>query len=265
MDESDVAVTGLNVLAGAASACGPPGVAIAFLASSLGAVLSQYGGSKAAPAPTLSAADVQQIIQQGLLQQDVRDAWSKIASTHDWYTDWTVRAKRGESFSAADLQAFDAGYQSATGPNSGLREGLGKLYRSPAKLDSTPAQYGMPCLILGVGLWIQLLELGMARTAERGETVSDGEWEIFMDTAQYWIDGLQSCDRLADVQAQRAVQANPSLKPGTPAFNAAVRSAEILYHGGARADGQLPAVTAMGKLNSILLSLEAAGHSSAPP
>ncbi len=127
----------------------------------------------------------------------------------------------------------------------------------------------MPCLILGVGLWIQLLQLGIARTAERGETVSDGEWEILMATLQYWMDGMDSCDKLADVQAQREMQAwwkqNPSIKPGSPAYEAEAQNTEILYHGGTRVAGQLPAVTAMGKITTIQLRLEAAGHTLAPP
>jgi hypothetical protein len=269
MDQRDVAQTGLTALGGALSAFGPAGGTLALLALSLAGVLSLYEGTDAEPSPYLSGADVDRIITHNLLEQDVRDAWSLLSAANDWYKEWTVRAKRGEVFTAADLAEFDSGYADLTGPNSGVRKGLAKLHSKPANSDHTPGQYGVPFLILGVGLWIQLLGLGIARTAERGEKVSDGQWEILMTNLQYWMDGIGDCDRLAGYRAQEAVQAkvklDPSIKPGTPAWDALVKQVEIIYHGGAAADGELPALTATRKLNAMLLSLEAAGHAPAPP
>lgn len=173
----DVALVGIGALSGALTACGPPGGALAFLTMTLGGLLGLYGGSNSAP-PPLTAADVEQVVSANLIKQDVRTAWAQISSTHEWYRDWTVRAKSGENFTAADLTGFDQQFNEAMGPNSNLRSALKLLYTEPAHLDTTPAQFGMPVFILGVGLWIELVQAGITRTAERGETVSQGEWTI---------------------------------------------------------------------------------------
>jgi hypothetical protein len=268
-DTAVVVQTGLAALTGALTACGPVGGALAFLGGTLAGVLSKYGGSSTAPSPYLTGGQVEQIITLNLLKQDVRDGWSLISSAYDWYRDWTVRAKRGEVFTPADLAEFDHGYASFMGPNSAMRQGLTKLYSEPANLASTPGQYGVPYLILGVGVWVQLLEIGIARTAERGETVSPGEWENFMFYLQHWMGGITTCDRLASYRVEEAVQdkrkRDPSIKPGSPALANLLRKLEIVYHGGASADRELPALTATKKIVGIQLALEAAGHALAPP
>jgi hypothetical protein len=54
---------------------------------------------------------------------------------------------------------------------------------------------------------------------------------------------------------------DPSLKFGTPAYAAMVREVEILYRGGASADGTLmPALSAIGKIEGIIRSMRAARH-----
>jgi len=264
MDQRDVALTGLAALSGALTAFGPVGGTLALLGLSLGGVLALYGGSADAPKPSVTGDDVDRIVANNLLKQDVRDAWALISPTHDWYREWTGRAKSGEQFTASDLADFDQGYREATGPNSHLRGGLAKLYAGNPSLDSTPGQFGVPYLIVGVGLHVQLLQLGIARTAERGEQVSPGQWEYLVENLQFWVEGVRACDRLAAFRVEEAgrnrMAQDPSIKFGSPALAAVLRELEILYRGGASADGALPAVTATGTMYSILRSLQVAGH-----
>jgi hypothetical protein len=238
---------------------------MALLGLSIGGILSLYGGSADAPAPSLSSSEVDQIVTKNLLKQDVRDAWSLIAPTHDWYREWTVRAKSGEQFSAHDLEDFDQGYREATGPNSHLKSGLTKLYAGRPTLDSTPGQFGVPYLLVGVGVHIQLLELGIARTVERGESVSPGQWENLVSNLEFWEEGIRGCDRLATFRVEEAgrnrMAQDPSITFGSPALAGVLRELEIVYRGGASADGGLlPALTAVRKIEGIISSLRAAGH-----
>lgn len=264
MDQRDVALTGLSALSGALTAFGPVGGTLALLGLSLGGILTLYGGSADAPEPALTGGDVDRIVAQNLLKQDVRDAWALISPTHDWYREWTVRAKSGEQFTADDLAEFDRGYADATGPNSHLRGGLAKLYAGNPSLESTPGQYGVPYLIVGVGLLVQLLELGIARTVERGEDVSPGQWEILVGTLRFWEEGIRACDSLANFRVEAAARSrmehDPSIKFRSPKLGAVLRELEILYRGGASADGELPALTAIGKIEGILRAVQAAGH-----
>jgi hypothetical protein len=262
MDQRDVALIGLGALSAAVTACGPFGGQLAFLGGSIYGILKDYGGSSTAP--SLTGADIERIINEKLLGHHVRDAGALISSVHDWYREWTVRAKSGEVFTPADLADFDHGYATQMGPQSGLRQGLALLYSKPANLASTPGQFGVPYVILGVGLWVDLLELGIARTVARGETVSLGEWQNFTYYLQYWMDGITTCDRLASHRVDQAVRAkmreDPSIKPGTKALADLLKSYEILFHGGASADGELPALTATKDIVAIQLRLEATGH-----
>jgi hypothetical protein len=194
----------------------------------------------------------------------VRTAWAQISSTHEWYRDWTVRAKSGENFTAADLTGFDQQFNEAMGPNSNLRSALKLLYTEPAHLDTTPAQFGMPVFILGVGLWIELVQAGITRTAERGETVSQGEWTILGTYLRTYQDAIHACDFLASTQVGREVQAkmqaNPSIKVGTQPYLDLVKALEVQYRGGASGDLDFPPTTSQQAMNSILLRLQAAGH-----
>ena len=264
MDQRDVALIGLGALSGALTAFGPVGGTLALLGLSLTGVLSLYGGSADAPNPSLTGNDVNRILTENLLKQDVRDAWALISPTHDWYREWTVRAKSGEQFTAADLAHFDQGYTAATGPNSQLRSGLAKLYGANPSLESTPAQYGLPYLLLGVGLHVQLLELGIARTAERGEQVSAGQWEHLVESLQFWKEGIHVCDVFANFRVEEAarhrMEHDPSIKLGSPALAALLRELEILYRGGTLANGQWLAIAAIGKIEGIVGSVRAAGH-----
>jgi hypothetical protein len=175
-----------------------------------------------------------------------------------------VRAKSGETFTAADLATFDQQFNDAMGPNSHLRNALQLLYTQPARLDSTPAQFGMPVFILAVGLWIELLELGIARTAERGETVSQGEWAIVGTYLRGYQEGIRACDYLAETQVgrelQAKMQADPSIKVGTPAYLALVKDLELKYRGSFSGDLDFPPAASQQAINSILLRLQANGH-----
>jgi len=259
----DVALVGIGALSGALTACGPVGGAIAFLTMTMGGLLGLYGGSDSAP-PPLTVADVEQVVTANLVKNDVHTAWSRISSTHEWYRDWTVRAKSGETFSAADLAAFDQQYNEVMGPNSGLRSALNLLYTKPAHLDTTPAQFGMPVFILAVGLWIDLVQLGIARTAECGETVSPGEWAILATYLRGYQDAIHTCDFLAETQVgrevQAAMQADPSIKVGSVTYYALVARLETKYRGGASGDVDFPPATSQQAMNGILLRLQAAGH-----
>jgi hypothetical protein len=259
----DVALIGLGALSGALTACGPFGGALAFLGMTLGGVLGLYGGSQSSP-PPLTADDVNQIVTANLIKNDVHTAWSQISATHDWHRDWTVRAKSGETFTAHDLTDFDQQYNEAMGPNSNLRSALKLLYTEPAHLDTTPAQFGMPVFILAVGLWIELVQVGIARTAQRGETPSSGEWTILGTYLRTYQDAVHTCDFLASTQVGRQVQAqmqaNPSIKIGTPAYDNLVKGLEVKYRGGASGDLDFPPATSQQTMNKILLRLEEDGH-----
>lgn len=85
MDQRDVAQIGVGALSGALTAFGPVGGTMALLGLSIGGILSLYGGSADAPAPSLTSNEVDQLVTRNLLKQDVRDAWAMIAPTHDWY------------------------------------------------------------------------------------------------------------------------------------------------------------------------------------
>lgn len=263
-DNQLVAETAIGALSGALTAFGPVGGTLALLGLSIGGVLSLYGGSPDSPPPGLTADAVGQVVTESLLKQDVRDAWAMIAPTHDWYRDWTVRAKSGEQFSAADMAEFDAGYSAVTGPNSNLRSGLAKLYVPPATIDTTPGQFGVPVLLLAVALHVQVLELGITRTAERGEVVSNGEWDNFVGYLRFWEEAIRSCDRLAGGQVEAmgrtAMQRDPTIMLGSAKLAAEVRRLEITYHGGASADGPLPAFLAVLKISTMIARLQANGH-----
>lgn len=265
MDQRDVALIGLNALTGASTVMGAAGFLPVLLGLSVVEVLAGYGGQHSASPPPLTADQVSGIINKHLLKQDVRDAWTMISPTHDWYTKMTKRAKSGEQFTARDLNEFVVGYQQATGPNSLLLSGLSKLYSPPPNIASTPAVYGMPYLIVGVGLYVQVLQLGIVQTAQAGESVTPGEWEIFLGELRKWEIAIEACDRLADNKAQEAFREEirqlggsrePALKPGGPMFEGILQRNEILYHGGASADGMRPAHAAIGELVKIELAVE---------
>ena len=103
-----------------------------------------------------------------------------------------------------------------------------------------------------------------ARTAERGETVSQGEWAIFGAYLRFYQDAIHTCDYLAEIQVGRAVQtqmqADPSIKVGSPAYLALVKGLEIKYRGGFSGDLDFPPATSQHALNGVLLRLQAAGH-----
>lgn len=110
-----------------------------------------------------------------------------------------------------------------------------------------------------------MLELGIARTAERGESVSPGQWQNLVTNLEFWEEGIRGCDRLATFRVEEAgrnrMAQDPSLKFGSPALAAAVRELEIVYRGGASADGALlPALTAVGKIEGIIRALRSAGQ-----
>jgi hypothetical protein len=258
---ADVAKVGVHVLEGVFAACGPPGEALSLLTLALGGVLELYGGSTDAPAPALTAADVGQIVNENLLKDDVRHAWSQIASTHDWYRDWTVRAKSGEVFDDKALGQFDNQLADATGPNSGLRQGLNLLYAAPARLDVTPAQYGLPVFILAVGLWIELQQVAIARTAESGGTPSAGQWKDFAAYLQEYQEAIHTCDQLAETQVDR-VMMTKGLQPGTAAFQDALAELEVTYRGGSADDLDFPPLRAVTNIVGVLGRLQATGHGS---
>jgi hypothetical protein len=122
----------------------------------------------------------------------------------------------------------------------------------------------MPVFILAAGLWIDLVQVGIARTAERGETVSQGEWTILATYLRDYMDAIGKCDDLAEVQVGREVQAkmqsDPSIKVGTPKYIALVQELEVKYRGGVSDELDFPPTTSRQAMNSILLRLEGTGH-----
>ena len=175
-----------------------------------------------------------------------------------------TRAKAGDVFDAGDLASFDHGLSDALGPNSGMPTGLNLLFTPPPHLDSTPAQYGLPFFILAVGLWVELLQADLARTAQRGGTVSTGQWTIFKNSLQLYSDGIAHCDGLASIQVGREIeekkQADPTLKPGTPAYVAALTPLEIKYRGGWPTDTTFPPSASRVAINGILHRVQQTGH-----
>ncbi|HWK25972.1 MAG TPA: hypothetical protein VNS09_05375 [Solirubrobacter sp.] len=283
MDERDVALAGVEALAGTLTAFGPVGGAMALLGLSLAGVLSVHAGARTS-APQLTGAEVDHIIAANLLKQDVRDGWALIRPTHDWYREWTIRAASGEEFTAADMKEFDTGYAHARGPNSAIRQGLVKLFPGKGNRDSTPGQYGVPYVILGVGVWVGLLELDLVRTHERGEKISGGQWDTFDRELETWGVAIQRCDQLAAQRVEEEVRAAIAREPQRYKFEPArakdwyselfkeprvpggpnkallelIGRLERRYRGGFRAEGVLPALTAAGELAQLRISLETA-------
>lgn len=258
MDQRDVALTGLSALSGALTACGPFGGVLAFLGMSIGSLLALYGNSSNGSTPNLSPDEVKGILETQLMKQDVRDAWASISPTHSWHARWMNRAKSGEVFTVSDISSFDAEYLQYSGPNSGLRSGLAKLYDGHSNVDSTPGQYGVPWLILGVGLLIQLEQLGLSRISQRGEQVSPGEWKNFANELNFWYEGLRACDRLASYRVDEAVQKglqNSTIKIGSPQLVALIDTLEVKYFGGTKANWPHPTLKAMMNIQDILRAM----------
>lgn len=268
MDGSDVGRAGLAALAGAATALGPAAAPVALLLLTLDQLLSLEGGTADAPAPSLTGDAVKGIIKTELLYQDVRQAWSDIAVAFDFHTAWVRRAKHGEVFSAADQDDF---YRVLPDKIDAVKRGIGLLYSGTADRSGTPGQYGLPYLIIAVGVLVRLRECELVRVAARGETVSTGELHNFFVELQGCANAIESCERLARQHVDEAVRrirtAHPQLGPDDPQVAKKVQSLERDLLGGDSATGTLamPAMIALRDLYAMMSRLDEEMRRSAGP
>lgn len=193
VDQGEVGLAAVALIAGASEAMGPPGVPRFLSADGLFLVLT--GGQEGSSDPAPSADRISEVASDAVTDEGVLTAASKILPTYRWFTDERRRAREQGELSEDDRAALASHLDDALGPNSSLKRGLYGLYPNRANVEGI-GQFGLPILMVGAGLLVALSLLDIAREAELDPDIAPARWHGFADLADKWAWAIGETDEI---------------------------------------------------------------------
>lgn len=194
VDQGEVGLAAVALIAGASAAMGPPGVP-RFLSADGPSLVVLTGEGEGSSEPPPSADRISEVVSDAVTEEEVLTVASKILPTYRWFTGQRRQAREQGELSEEDRATLHSRLDDAVGPNSSLKKGLYTLYPNRATVEGI-GQFGLPILMVGAGLLVTLTLLDIAREAEQGEDPAPARWQSFEELADKWARAIGETDEI---------------------------------------------------------------------